>query len=64
MTKEQIRERNAKTLVAWTRGEERHPHGTSGHRFIVPVWESKNMWDTSPQGIGSSEWGNAAGMVP
>jgi hypothetical protein len=62
MTLEQQREKDAKQLSAWARGDARHPHGLSGHNWVIPYWESKDMRDAAL--VEYSEWGNMSGMVP
>jgi len=60
-----MRARDAKAKAAFFEGKsDRHPHGLSGARHLIPREDTKNCWDTSPGGSNCSEWGNLAGMTP
>lgn len=57
MTLEKIREIEAKGKVAFFSGEtDRHPHGKSGLRFILPYENDRRMKNES------IEWANACGF--
>lgn len=58
-----LRAFEARGKAAWFAGKGPHPHGMSGHRWMIPAEESCNMWDTHPHGQQFSEWGNAAAAV-
>lgn len=59
-----IRAGDAKAKSAFFEGmTDRHPHGLSGQRFVIPHEESKNCWDTAPHASEASEYGNDAGGV-
>lgn len=59
-----LRAADARAKIAYFDGLAPHPHGKSGERWLVPYEGGKNMWDTSPEAVRFSEYGNAAGAVP
>lgn len=64
MMLEARRAKDAAQLSAWYRGEDvRHPHGLSGHGWIIPPQDTKRTWDTHPPAYQFSEYGNNAGSV-
>lgn len=62
MTLEALRARDARDKVAFFAGvTDRHPHGESGKRWILPPETGKGCWDTHPGAVRFSEWGRASG---
>lgn len=64
MNLSQIRAADAKEKAAYYRGDtDRHPHGVSGKRYLLPPEDDNRCWDTAPTAWQFSEWGNACGAV-
>lgn len=57
MTVEQIRAQDARAKSAFFAGEaDRHPHGLSARRFLLPYENDRRCFD-------AGEWGRLAGMA-
>jgi hypothetical protein len=61
---EKRRELDARRKIAFYSGEtDAHPHGLSGHRWLLPPEDDKRPRNPAPRGWTFSEWGNAAGIT-